>query len=202
MADNIYMKQKITPQVDDTSDRQLKFLRDREALKNTAPEINSNLGQQISKDLPVEHIDKLQAKDMSRPSDVYAKIAEHRANRAAQKGAIGISDVAEKVLPAGNWKQEFVQKSMQAARNPAAKKAMGIIPFVAPAMALMNGEPAQAAEEVVADVAPVYDAIRPTESGPAQGSFDQRLESGQLTPEEQQQMLQQQARIKALQGLR
>lgn len=110
------------------------------------------------------------------------------------------SSVADNVYDAGEMKRQY-ESMKKYARNPAAKKTLGVVPLVAPALALMSGDASAAVDELAADAVPVYDAIRPSPSGPAQGSFDQRLEQGLLTPEEKQQMMLEQAKIRALQGM-
>lgn len=76
------------------------------------------------------------------------------------------------------------------AAKAAGKKLLGALPFAGAGFAALSGDPAMAAEELAQDAAgPVglaYEAIKPTPTGPAAGSLDDRIEKGTLTDEDKQ----------------
>lgn len=126
---------------------------------------------------------------------VVKGVTEHINTKAIQPIA-KTSDVFDKVAA--------FRAAKQAAKSGGAKM-LGALPFVGAGIAALSGNPAMAAEEVVEDLAgpagAIYGATKPAMTGPEMGSFDDRVSKGQLSEEDKLQLMQEQARIKALQGL-
>lgn len=188
---------KLDPKVPKSADfiqREADFMEQLKALKASKAEVVDDFQRPLSKDRPAQ---KITTRDIVPQTTGADFLAKQQARAGAVKAAAGVAD---NVYDAGSIRKQY-EAMKQMARNPVAKKALGVLPLVAPAMAMMSGDASAAADELAADAMPVYDAIRPTPSGPAQGSFDQRLEQGTLTTEEKQQMMMEQARVRALQGM-
>lgn len=80
---------------------------------------------------------------------------------------------------------------MKAMRSLGKLPALGTIAALGSGLMSENASAADVAKDVLTElpgdlpvIGQAYDAIRPETSGPAQGSLDDRLEKGQLTPEE------------------
>lgn len=120
-----------------------------------------------------EHIDTKTAQKIGKTSDVFDKVAAFRAAKQAAKAG--------------------------------GSKLLGGLPFVGAGIAALSGEPAMAAEELVEDltgpVGAIYGAAKPATSGPQAGSFDDRVAKGTLTDEDKLQLMEEQAKIRALQGM-
>ena len=217
MADK-YTKGLIVPDETDIPEKRDKFYQERLKLQNSPVHTTGQLNSDLVSDLPAQKIDKLQMKDITSPSDVAEKVAAHRAERdmlrerlPSSENTINYNDFKKKPNPSKvpgstldykQLRQEFMEKAKSAIKKPkgvAAMAATALLPMLV-SDAAQASTPYQAATRALEEGDPVS-AFIPGDAGPSTGSFDQRLEAGQLTPEEKQQLLIQQARIRALRGM-
>jgi hypothetical protein len=105
---------KITPE--ERLQKQLDFEQKMKQLKNAPVEMSGELSSKMTKDLPVEHIDKLQSAPLKKADDAMAQIA---AKRAAKVPA------AEYVYDAGKEKADYIAKMRAEKRGGLAKTMAG-----------------------------------------------------------------------------
>lgn len=151
------------------TDKDLEFLRGMEKLK-ASPIKTSEYTSPLSQDVMPVRGGELSKESVTRIRGATDKIDTKGIQKLGNASDVMKAN-AEKVL-----------------RMKALRKLGGIVPGLGAITALASGEDAQAAAEELPGDLPVvgqaYDAIRPEPSGPQMGSFDDRLQKGQLTPEE------------------
>lgn len=96
---------------------------------------------------------------------------------------------AQKVISGSNWANKI--KALRGLSK--GLPALGAITALSTGLMSDNASAGEIASDMVTELpsmipvaGTIYDAARPTQSGPQQGSFEDRLEKGQLTPEELQ----------------
>lgn len=94
---------------------------------------------------------------------------------------------AQKVMSGSSWANKI--KALRGLSK--GLPALGAITALGTGLMSDNASAGEIASDVVSELpsaipvaGTIYDAARPTTSGPEQGSFEDRLEKGQLTPEE------------------
>lgn len=172
-----YLTQKIKP-VDILKER----LQKEQDYKNKLRKLDASSAEVVPdfqsaevKDLPVDKINTKAPQSLTGIEAFRARQAVNSAAGEAKLAALG------KIGDTINYsKFKDLGKTL-------GKKAMGVLPFAGAGYAALNGDSAMAAEELAGDVPVVgqaFEAIKPTASGPASGSLDDRLERGQLTDED------------------
>lgn len=185
---NQYLKEKLSApektNAEDFLDKEKNFNQQLKELIASKPEMVEDFQKPMVKDLKVEKIDKRGVvQPLTSGADFQAKIA------AARKGAIKqAAGAAEDTLDYTQFKKQFADKARLAAKSPAAKKLMGVVPVLGGlANALISGDASAAV--------PVLDSAESL--GPAAGTIDSRIESGTLTEEDKAQL-----RLQALRNMR
>jgi hypothetical protein len=190
MAD--YLTQKIKP-VDTVAERLQKEMDYNEKLKKlkaSSAEVVPDFQAPLVKDLPVEKIKTNVSTPVTSISEFQARNAVRNAEKEAKMAALGkIGDTID-YSKFKNFGKTVGKKVLGAA---------GMIPGAGMGIAALGGVASALASQDASAGVPLLESADSV--GPAQGSFDQRLEQGLLTPEEKAQMEQEQLRIKALQGL-
>lgn len=210
-----YLPQKAIPvDLDEKAREQADFIEKMKRLKNAPVEMNSDLAQKVAKDLPVDKIDTRQSVKITSAPDFAAQKIINEANSAARK--TGEVVVPDNSYDAGAMKKEYEQmkraesdKKIYGTKAPVdldynSFRKTGLRKLAAAVPLLGTGLAGLAAINSPDASAGVMDAIIPgglESTGPLQGSFEQRLESGQLTEQDKLKLRQEQSRIKALQSL-
>lgn len=178
------MKKQIpNPSVSKSADfleREQEYIRQLRDLVASKPDMVDDFQNTTVKDLPVEKI--------SNPVQKIKSGKEFMLDKARREA---LQQVGE-TLDYNELRKQFAAKAKTAAKI-GGKKLLGALPLVGGVGAALMNQDASAAVPGLGDA---------EVTGPAQGSFDQRLEQGTLTDEEKQRLLAEQARIRALQGVR
>lgn len=197
-----YLKQK-APQrykAEEYLEKDRKYSKDLMDLKSSPVEMVDDFQRTVVKDLPVDKIDR---RGEIIPLKSGAEFQADNVIRDARRAAV---EQASDTLNYKDLKKQFAEKARMAARSPVGKRMVAAVPFLGAGMAALSGEPAMAAEELAEDLTGpagmVYGAAKPASTGPMAGSLDDRIAKGQLTEEDKQMLMQEQARIKALQSIK
>lgn len=170
-----YLKQKLPPvdRQEEFSKKQADYQEKLKQLRNSPVAVVPDLQQPVAKDLPVERIDKLQAKAITSPNDVMEKIAASRASKDMSRSMPGdtldyskfkpnvmAQELPEKILPSGDWKKEYAAKAkldkLKSLRG-VLKAIPGIGPLtqITPSLVdLKEGNPNTAAARMITGLAP------------------------------------------------
>lgn len=153
-----YLKQKLPPQdpdklVQDAVDKEIQYKKDLMELRGSKPQMVEDFQKTITKDLPVEKINTRAVQPITSGSDFQANIEAKRQARKNALASIGKGITEEKVLPATDWKKEFIQKNKGGALR--AIGPIGAAAQVVPALAdLKEGNSNTAAARLVTGLAP------------------------------------------------
>lgn len=172
---------------DELIEKELAFRQNLRSLDSAPVKKVNDFQQRVVKELPVERINTVAPQKIKSGSEFLADKIIHDSKKEA------LAKTAESINY-NDIRKEFLEKSKTAARAArfGGKKLLGALPLVGGLANALISEDASAAAPMLGDAEPV---------GPAKGSFDDRLESGALTEDDKQQLLEQQARIRALQNL-
>lgn len=118
-----YLTQKIPVKSTDELQKSADFLEQLKQLKNSPVEMNSDLTQNIAKDLPVDRINTRQltpvGDSLSKIADTHKKIIDHRIARAVAQGT---PPVEESVLNYGDWLKPKVPSAVETVYDAGAMK--------------------------------------------------------------------------------
>jgi hypothetical protein len=120
------MKPKLTPE--ELRQKQIDFMEKVKQLDKSPVQMNSNLGQEVVKDLPVEKIDTNQfqkVRSSDAMAETMAKVAERRAARAAGQGRSASSSIPGNALDYGQLRKEYAQKAKSEKAGKLAKAFAG-----------------------------------------------------------------------------
>jgi hypothetical protein len=180
---------------DELVDKELAFRQKLQNLKGQPVQQVNDFQKPLVKELPVEKINTVAPQKIKSGSEFLADRIIQNANQDAKRQILGqVSDS----LNYNDLRKQFMEKAKSASKvartvgNVAGKKVLGAIPIIGGIANAMMSNDASAAVPILDEAESV---------GPAKGSFDDRMENGQLSPEEKQQLMLQQARIKALRGM-
>lgn len=164
--------------MNDRIDRELKFIRDREKLRGHSG-VDPNYQTPWGKDVHTVKGSAPQAETVTRVKSA----TEHIDTKSP--------------LKVGNAADVMKANAEKASRMKAMRKlgkglpAMGAITALGSGLMSEDASASDIAQDIITELpgdvpvlGQVYDAIRPETSGPSQGSLDDRLEKGLLTPEE------------------
>lgn len=163
-----YLKQKIpTLDLEEKAQKQADFVEKLKQLKNAPVEMNSNLGQKVVKDLPVDRINTIgEPIKLKDSAEMMANqiISTADRNAARQKAVESAADVLDynklrKESADMNARKVYGKASgvdldynqLRKSMKSGGKKVLGAIPLLGAGYAALSGEPAMAAEELVSD---------------------------------------------------
>lgn len=132
-------------------ERERSFNNDLRNLQSAPVEMVDDFQKPLIKDLPANKIDTNQVQKLTSGADFKAKQIIREAEREAKRQALG------KVSGDTLDYSQFLKKG--------GKKLAAAVPLLGAGYAALQGDPAMAAEELVSDAVPVYDAIRPEIAG-------------------------------------
>ena len=183
-----YLKQKASPGKDavDFLEKEREFNKGLQQLKSSPVEMVDDFQKVVSKDLPVDKINKLG--DVQKIKSGGEFMAD-QIIRDARKNAIeSVGDT----LNYKELKKQFANKAKMAART-GGKKLLGAVPVIGGIANALMSQDASAA-------VPGLDSAESL--GPAAGTLDDRIAKGTLTPEDKQQLALEQAKIRELQSIK
>lgn len=189
-----YLTQKIpsTDKSEELLEKKAEFVKQLRELQASKPQMVEDLQKPLVKDLPVDKIDK---RGIAQPVVSGSDFQTQQALRAARKDAI---EKTSDVLDYNKLREEF--KKINKFTRTGGSKMLAAVPVLGSGLALAAGLSSPDASAAVGDslVPGGLESL-----GPQPGSLDHKIENGlPLSPEEKQQLAEQQARIKALQTLR